>query len=150
MSDLNLNLVKYLVVHCSATPPSLDWGVKEINSLHRQMGYEEIGYHIVIRRKPNLLSGLIEYGTRNLNEVGAHVYGYNTESIGICMVGGITPNRKPENNFTEDQFNSLIIVLNFLKGVFPKAEILGHRDFPNVHKDCPCFDVKKWWNENFK
>ena len=27
---------------------------------------------------------------------------------------------------------------------YPDAEILGHRDLPNVHKDCPAFDVKRW------
>ena len=26
----------------------------------------------------------------------------------------------------------------------PNAEILGHRDLPNVRKDCPCFDVRDW------
>ena len=34
-----------------------------------------------------------------------------------------------------------------MKGLFqcpPDAEILGHRDLPNVHKDCPSFDVKRW------
>jgi hypothetical protein len=25
---------------------------------------------------------------------------------------------------------------------YPKAEVKGHRDFPNVHKACPSFDVK--------
>ena len=24
----------------------------------------------------------------------------------------------------------------------PEAQILGHRDLPNVRKDCPCFDAK--------
>ncbi|WP_367614995.1 hypothetical protein [Segatella copri] len=27
---------------------------------------------------------------------------------------------------------------------YPDAEILGHRDLPNVRKDCPCFDVRDW------
>jgi N-acetylmuramoyl-L-alanine amidase len=27
---------------------------------------------------------------------------------------------------------------------YPAAEVLGHRDFPNVHKACPSFDVKDW------
>jgi N-acetylmuramoyl-L-alanine amidase len=27
----------------------------------------------------------------------------------------------------------------------PDAEVLGHRDLPNVNKDCPCFDARAWW-----
>ncbi|MDY5680570.1 hypothetical protein ACQRAV_05265 [Segatella copri] len=27
---------------------------------------------------------------------------------------------------------------------YPEAEILGHRDLPGVHKECPSFNVKKW------
>lgn len=35
---------------------------------------------------------------------------------------------------------------------YPDAEILGHRDIwgsnpKNWHKQCPCFNVKEWWNE---
>ena len=27
---------------------------------------------------------------------------------------------------------------------YPKAQVLGHRDFPGVAKACPSFDVKTW------
>lgn len=30
---------------------------------------------------------------------------------------------------------------------FPDAVILGHRDLPGVHKECPCFDTKAWLKE---
>jgi N-acetylmuramoyl-L-alanine amidase len=25
------------------------------------------------------------------------------------------------------------------------AQVLGHRDLPNVQKTCPNFDVRAWW-----
>lgn len=28
---------------------------------------------------------------------------------------------------------------------YKDAVVQGHRDFPNVKKDCPCFDTKKWF-----
>jgi hypothetical protein len=34
-------------------------------------------------------------------------------------------------------------VLRRLKAEHPDARILGHRDLPDVHKDCPCFDAKE-------
>ena len=29
-----------------------------------------------------------------------------------------------------------------------KAKVVGHRDFPNVHKACPCFEAKAWAKDN--
>lgn len=147
MSILKPELVQYLIVHCSATNPSIDVGVKEINQWHKNKGWSEIGYHIVIRRKPGPYGGLIEYGTRTFMESGAHVKGYNSVSLGICLVGGVDENNKPENNFTEAQFGALCKTITFLSSIFPKAKIQGHRDFPDVKKACPCFDVVDWWNK---
>ena len=28
--------------------------------------------------------------------------------------------------------------------------IKGHRDYPNVKKACPCFDVETWWNKELE
>lgn len=136
--------IEYIVCHCSATPPSMDIGVDEIDKWHRERGWSKIGYHIVIRRNPGELGGLIEYGNRSLLDPGAHVRGYNYKSIGVCMIGGVDKNNKPNNNFTEDQFGSLRDTINFLIKIFPSAVVQGHRDFPNVNKSCPCFNVKDW------
>lgn len=145
MSLLNPESIKYLVVHCSATPPNIDVGVKEIDQWHRDKGWIEIGYHLVIRRVEGPYGGLIEYGTRTFMKKGAHVGVWNSFSLGICMVGGVDSEGKPENNFTEDQFKALYKTIKFLNGIFPKAKIVGHRDFEGVSKACPCFDVQGWW-----
>lgn len=128
--------VKYLVVHCSATPADRDIGVKELDRMHRERGFVCIGYHKVIRR-----DGTVEDG-RPLTQRGAHVEDWNHCSIGICLVGGVDSKLKPEANFTEAQFESLRKLLLDLP--FPDAVIQGHRDFPNVSKACPSFDVKHW------
>lgn len=131
--------VKYIVVHCAATPPSMDIGAKEIDRWHRQRGFRCIGYHYVIRRDGNVETG------RDLDEVGAHVEGYNSVSYGVCMVGGVTESGVPDNNFTSPQFTSLVKIIEQLLVRAPKAEVLGHRDIPGVRKACPSFDVKPWW-----
>lgn len=133
------NNIKWLVVHCSATPASRDIGAKEIDVMHRQRGFLKIGYHYVIRR-----DGTVEKGRQD-SEVGAHVAGYNTGSIGICLIGGVKEDGKTsECNFTLAQYESLKKLLTDLKKAHSEAVIQGHRDFPNVRKDCPCFDVKAW------
>lgn len=133
--------VKYLVVHCSATQAKSDIGAKEIDRMHRDRGFAKIGYHFVIRR-----NGVMEKG-RALTEIGAHVEGHNSESLGICMVGGITPAGKAEDNFTDDQYHALAVLLQDLKETYQSAQVLGHRDFKGVKKDCPCFDVRTWLKE---
>lgn len=131
---------KYLVVHCSATRPSQDIGVKEIRGWHKNQGWADVGYHYVIRR-----DGKVERG-RAENLVGSHVAGRNSNSIGVCMVGGVSQNNfeKAENNFTPAQFASLKTLLNMLADKYKGAVVLGHRDFPKVSKACPSFDARDW------
>lgn len=131
---------KYLVVHCSATRPSQDIGVKEIRQWHKNQGWADIGYHYVIRR-----DGKVERG-RAENLVGSHVAGHNSNSVGICLVGGVSQKdfTKPENNFTKEQFASLKTLLKTLSEKYKGAVVLGHRDFPRVAKACPSFDAKAW------
>jgi N-acetyl-anhydromuramyl-L-alanine amidase AmpD len=73
--------------------------------------------------------------------------GFNSQSVGICLIGGINKQGKSENNFTVDQWVALGELVIQLKERFPNAEVVGHRDFTNVAKDCPCFDVKSWYKE---
>lgn len=137
--------VKYLVVHSSASKPKNFVDASTIDRWHRDRGFLKIGYHYVILR-----DGTVQKG-RPDSEVGAHVEGHNTGSLGICMVGGINDTTgKSENNYTDKQFASLSSLLFKLTISHPGAEILGHRDFPNVKKDCPCFDVKSWWTTQEK
>lgn len=139
--------VEYLVVHCSATQPTQDIGRDEIDRWHKQRGWSGIGYHFVIRR-----NGLIERG-RPLDddslletpEVGAHVEGFNSKSVGVCLVGGVDDLLRPERNFTPAQYTALETLLLMLADQFAGAEVRGHRDFPGVAKSCPSFDVQAWW-----
>lgn len=139
MSVINEEEIKNIVIHCSATPDGQDFSAEEINEWHKQRGWSEIGYHFVIRR-----DGRIEVG-RDLDEWGAHVKGHNTGSWGVCLIGG--PGDYTENDFTVAQWRALVDTIIFLKRLAPNAEIKGHRDFPGVAKECPCFDVQTFLQE---
>lgn len=134
----------FIVIHCSATGAKADIGAKDIDKWHRAKGWACIGYHYVIRR-----NGTVEEG-RDEKVIGAHVEGWNANSLGICMVGGVDANdiSKAENNFTKEQFASLKQLLLDLKKRYPSAKIQGHRDFPDVKKACPSFDVAAWLKES--
>lgn len=133
---------EYIAIHCSATPPKMDIGVKEIRQMHLQRGFKDIGYNRVIRR-----SGEWEQG-RDDDEIGAHVEGYNSVSIGICLVGGVDKKIQPEDNFTTEQLDTLKTMIPELREMYPGAIVQGHRDFPNVTKACPSFDVTMWMQDN--
>ncbi|MBX8484977.1 N-acetylmuramoyl-L-alanine amidase [Pseudomonas cichorii] len=140
-----------IVVHCSATGPNADIGVREITQWHIQRGFDTVGYHYVIRRNGELETGRAE------STIGAHVKGHNSNSIGVCLAGGVDAKNKPENNFTPAQFATLETLLQQLQSRYPAARILGHRDLsPDRNGDgkitpdefikaCPSFDTGEWW-----
>lgn len=139
-----------IVVHCSATGPRADIGVADITRWHRQRGFDTIGYHYVIRR-----DGTRETG-RPENTVGAHVRGHNSNSIGVCLAGGVDTTGKPDNNFTPAQLESLEALLRELRARYARTRICGHRDLSadrngdgritpdEFIKACPSFDVAQW------
>jgi N-acetyl-anhydromuramyl-L-alanine amidase AmpD len=141
--------IRTIVLHCSATKAGQRVTVADIDSWHKQRGFKKIGYHYVIYESGEIATG------RELTEVGAHVEGHNTESIGICYTGGLDAGTgKPADTRTESQKKAIRELLQTLKMQFPKATICGHRDFskdtngngiidPNERlKECPCFDAK--------
>jgi len=149
---MKIKNIEYIVIHCSATKRTQDIGAAVINQWHRDRNWSGIGYQFVIRR-----DGRIEVG-RPIDKVGAHAYGVNRVSWGICMVGGIDYKGEPVDNFTDEQYTALRGVVTVLKAFAPDAEVLGHRDLsPDLDgdgvvekhewlKSCPCFDVVSWWN----
>lgn len=132
----------FIVIHCAATKPSMDIDAKTIDHWHRSRGFLKIGYHFVIKR-----DGTVEIG-RELEEVGAHVKSMNRESIGICMVGGVTQedHKVAEDNFTEDQWVSLYTLIQDMMGEYPMAKVIGHNEVSS--KFCPSFDVQAWLINN--
>ena len=129
-----------IVIHCSATPPTLDIGRVEIDQWHKARGWAGIGYHFIVRR-----DGTLEYG-REVTKVGAHARGYNKRSIGICLIGGVRCEGEklvPEASFNAMQWSTLKGLVVALKLVWPKARVIGHNEVSR--KACPSFDVQEWF-----
>lgn len=132
---------EYIVIHCSATKPSMDIGLSEIKNWHvNERGWRDVGYHYVIKR-----NGEVELG-RNIRDTGAHAAGYNSKSIGICLVGGMAEDNSTEDNFTAQQWTALLDLIQQKLSDYPDAKVIGHNEISE--KDCPCFDVQKWKEDN--
>lgn len=126
--------INEIIVHCSATREGQDIDASTIDEWHKARGWSGIGYHFIVK-----LNGSIEYG-RMVDKVGAHCKGHNTNSIGVCYIGGVENDGKtPKDTRTSEQIASLLTLLRFLKLLHPDASIYGHRDFAN--KACPSFDA---------
>ena len=131
---LSKDQIKKLIIHCSDTPDDNYLSAIDIHTMHINFGWNGIGYHKVIRRDGVIENGRPEYW------IGAHTYGMNEISLGVCLIG--------KKEFTTDQFNSLKQLLINWKETYPNAEILGHSDAIITDKTCPNFDVKKWCEVN--
>ncbi len=164
MREINL-----IVIHCAATPNGKPFTVEDVDRWHAERGFKRdpklvgynqpdlmsIGYHYVI-----YVAGAAVIG-RGLEEIGAHAAGHNANSIGVCLIG--------TDKFSLDQWTTLrknvcatVATIARRRGIpnapkYPIAprealalaremdvRICGHRDLPNVQKQCPGFDVAAW------
>ena len=128
------NKIKFLIIHCSDTPDNEDLSASDIHQMHLGFGWDGIGYHKIIKR-----NGVIENGRPEFWK-GAHTYGLNHKSLGVCLIG--------RNNFTKKQFNSLKRILIDWKNIYFNAQILGHCEAIKTEKTCPNFDVSKFLRES--
>lgn len=129
--------INKIIIHCTATIEGKEYSVDTIRQWHKQRGFSDIGYHYIIH-----LDGTIETG-RPIEIAGAHCKGYNSNSIGICYVGGLDTQLKAKDTRTQEQKESLNeLIVNMLEK-YPQATVHGHNEF--AKKECPCYNVKDEW-----
>lgn len=131
-----------IILHCTDTAPDPKIGVEQIDQWHRQQGWNGCGYHYVVRT-----DGTVERG-RDIAQPGAHCYGHNAESIGICYVGGQDDDGYHADTRTPEQRIALRALLTVLHDVWPEATLHGHRDW-TAAKECPCFDAQREYADIF-
>jgi N-acetylmuramoyl-L-alanine amidase len=148
-----MRTLKYIVIHCSASPENINYTFEQCIKDHKARGFNTCGYHYFITK-----DGTIHIG-RPLDVIGAHVAGHNRDSVGICYEGGLDSSRKPKDTRTEAQKASILKcikeTLEYFKPHQDLKDIIinGHRDFsPDKNKNgivepnewikvCPCFNA---------
>lgn len=135
-----------LFIHCTATPS--DWRagqssearVEAIRQMHiQERGWSDIGYHWLIDRDGTVLPGRPE------TQIGAHVAGHNSGTIGISLFGGITsrPHDPFLKNFTSRQEVALLDLIGDISARTTITMIRGHNQV-DAGKACPGFWVPEW------
>lgn len=130
--------IKYIVIHCTATPPNTT--IKSMKRFWKEKrGWGDTpGYHYIIKRNGEIVRLLSE--SKNSNGVYAH----NSSCINIAYIGGIDKDGKPSDNRTSQQQQAMFDKIVELLEKYPGSQAIGHRDFPDAKKACPSFDVKSW------
>ena len=137
MKPLKAQDVKWLVVHCSASRCNRPFTVERLIETGRER-FGQPSYHYYVRRNGCIAPILPE------SVQGVHAVGYNHCSIAVCYEGGLDENGKAADTRTELQKASLYELLKQLRRDYPQARIMGHRELPNVRKDCPCFSTSEY------
>lgn len=140
--------ISEIIIHCAATRP--EWMAKsrtsrkvaEIRKWHKDRGWRDIGYHVVIDRDGTVADG------RPISQTGAHVKGHNTGTIGVCLIGGYgaAADDRFEDHFTPEQEKALMATIGNLKAAYGNLKVSGH-NFYTKAKACPGFDVSNWLAE---
>lgn len=143
--------LKYLVIHCTATPEGRDVTSDEIRRWHTGpvseggRGWKQVGYTDLIH-----LDGTVERLVENNEdsnvdpwEITNGAKGYNTVSRHIVYAGGLGSDGKtPKDTRTREQLEAMAgYVLRFHES-FPDVRIIGHNEI--AAKACPSFDVQEW------
>lgn len=124
LTPINKARVDKLVQHHMAHE---SWGITDVHNYHKNgNGWAGIGYNFWIDFKGNVYQG------RGFN-VGAHVGGHNSHTIGIGYQGDFTTQKMPDAQLKAGiELNKWLI--NQLPNV-SKNDIVGHRDLASTA--CP-------------
>ncbi len=145
--------MKYLVIHCTATPEGREVSSADIRRWHTSpppagRGWKQVGYTDLFHP-----DGRVERLVDNNEdaqvdpwEVTNGVAGYNSVSRHIVYVGGCDKDGRAKDTRTEAQREALRRYVTDFHRRFSRIRIVGHHEL-NPGKACPCFDVQKWLRE---
>jgi len=99
--------------------------VEVIHNYHKNsLNYAGIGYHFYVRKNGEIFKGRPE------DTIGAHAYGSNADSIGICAEGNFE-----KETMSDAQRNSIVELLKYLTNKYSISKIQGHKDVNKT--SCP-------------
>lgn len=146
--------LKYLVLHCTATPEGREVSSNDIRAWHTNpvskggRGWKQVGYTDLIH-----LNGEVERLVDNNEDANVDPWeitngakGYNSISRHVVYVGGVVADGKTtKDTRTKAQKAAMEAYVKEFHKRHPNVRIIGHREV--AAKDCPSFDVQVWLKE---
>lgn len=144
-------VLKYLVLHCTATPEGREVTGDDIRRMHLSpvskggRGWKQVGYTDIIH-----LDGTVERLVGNNEDANVDPWeitngakGYNSVSRHVVYAGGMTKDMsRPKDTRTPAQLKAMESYVMDFHRRFPRVRIIGHNEV--AAKACPSFDVQKW------
>lgn len=144
--------LKYLVIHCTDTPPNYDVTRAKLEKWHlEENGWDRLGYSDIIHQDGKL-ENLTPYNEDDIitnDEKTWGCSGINSSSRHIVLTGGRDKKNRAVFGAFQDIFSAAQYMVlhdyvhNFVR-LHPGAKIAGHYQFPSAKKQgkkCPGFDV---------
>jgi len=120
-----LEEVRNIIVHHTSR---VNMTAEQCHEFHqKERGWSGIGYNFFIEKDGTIVEG-------RGHHVGAHAYGFNRTSIGICMTGDFDI-----ENPTYKQWTSFLKLSVYIMKQYQLSphQVLGHRELEGVQKSCP-------------
>ena len=117
------NSTDLLILHHSGTTTCTPDG---IHNSHVGNGWAGIGYHYLVRKDGTIYRGCPE------DTVGAHAYGANSHSIGVCFEGNYQVDSMPSAQLVAGQK-----LVSGIKQRWGISKVIGHKDVTGSTTDCP-------------
>lgn len=141
--------LKYLVIHCTATPEGRNVTPADIKNWHlspppQGRGWRQVGYSDMITLDGEL-TNLVPYNEDdNVDkwEITNGVAGINSISRHVVYVGGCDKKMNPKDTRTPEQLETLTEYVWQTIDNHPDILVAGHNQF--AKKACPSFDVPRW------
>lgn len=112
-----------IILHHSGV--SVLQSIEIIHNYHKNTNkWSGIGYHFYVRKDGSIYRGRPE------EMIGAHAYGANSDSIGICAEGDFN-----NETMTDVQKNAIKELVAYLKAKYGIDTVVGHRD--TIATSCP-------------
>ena len=141
--------IRYLMIHCSATPEFQDYSEKAIRNWFTSIGWNTPGYR-QITHLDGKIRILHEYNHNewlDSIEITNGAKNWNRETIHLAYIGGVESMKKDDewiakDTRTKEQKDSLEAQVKYFTYLYPWIKILGHNQI--APKACPSFNVPEW------
>lgn len=142
--------LKYLVLHCTATPEGRDVTSEQIRQWHTSpvsaggRGWKQVGYTDLIHTDGRVERLVNNNEDANVDpwEITNGAKGYNSVSRHVVYAGGCDCGMHPKDTRTTAQLKAMEAYVKDFHKRFPDVLIIGHNEI--AAKACPSFDVQKW------
>lgn len=149
--------IEFIVIHCAATRPEW-WASRPVEAKRDEIarwhvdgnGWRAIGYAGIIDRDGSYAKGRdLDQDGDTWEEIGAHVAGQNSRSVGLCLMGGYGGGTDDDffDNFTQAQYDTMMEKVQEIRDYCGwEVPVRGHNEFAN--KACPTFNVQRLFAEH--